>query len=131
MASTETRTGQVPLPVSDPSARAALTVRLPLIGGVRAKVFPVPFVFGTSGGSVSQVLRRMGDGIGRRPLGDGTYGCLLPELTEEAARAALDVVSSSPGAARAKAWKGRQRSGRDLDLPKNTETLAGWLVPGL
>jgi len=130
VASTWVRTGQVPLPISGPSARAVLTLRLPLFVGVRAEVFPVLFVFGPPGGSVRQVLRRMGDGIGRRSLGDGADGCLLPELTEEAARAALDGVSSSRGAARAKASKGRQRSGRDLDLPKNTETLAGWVVPG-
>ena len=69
-------------------------------------------------------------GAARSILGGGTYGCLLPELSEEAIRAALDGVLSSPGAARAKVLEGHQRFGRDFDLPKNTETLAGWLVPG-
>ncbi len=69
-------------------------------------------------------------GAARSILGDGAYGCLLPALTDEAVRAALHGVLSSPGEARAKALEGRHRFGRDFDLGKNTGTLAGWLASG-
>lgn len=68
-------------------------------------------------------------GAARSILGDGAYGHLLPALTEEAVRAALHDVLSSPAAARAKASEGRHRFGRDFDLAKNAEKLAGWLAP--
>jgi glycosyltransferase involved in cell wall biosynthesis len=60
-------------------------------------------------------------------LEDGALGVLLPELTVEALRSAMESVLADPGGARARATQGRARFDRDFELAANSERLAGWI----
>jgi hypothetical protein len=66
-------------------------------------------------------------GAARSILGAGRFGKLLPALTPEALRDALEEVLADPAQARERADRGREHFGQNFDLATNAARLAGWL----
>ncbi len=66
-------------------------------------------------------------GAARSILGNGDFGRLLPELTVEALRTALEEVLADPSAAWTRAQRGREDFQRNYALDANTARLAGRL----
>ncbi len=67
-------------------------------------------------------------GAARSILGEGRFGKLLPALTPEALKQALEEVLANPAQARERAQAGREQFERNFDLATNTAKLAGWLL---
>ncbi len=81
---------------------------------LEALAFEVPIISSRAGAAASI-------------LEDGSLGVLLPELTVESLRAAMETVLGDPAGARTRALQGRARFDRDFELAANTERLAGWI----
>jgi hypothetical protein len=69
-------------------------------------------------------------GAARSIVGAGGFGKILPEVTSEALRSALEDVLTDLAQARALAGRGRERFERDFDLVANTAKLAALLTEG-
>ena len=81
---------------------------------LEALAFEVPIISSCAGAAASI-------------LENGALGVLLPELTVEALRSAMESVLADPEGARARATRGRARFDRDFELAANSGRLARWI----
>jgi glycosyltransferase involved in cell wall biosynthesis len=81
---------------------------------LEALAFEVPIISSRAGAAASI-------------LENGALGVLLPDVTADGLRVAIEAVLGDPAGARQRAELGRLRFERDFELAANTERLAGWI----